>query len=92
MWCSVCGNFGNTIYHNRTSTRSEKKVNPSSEKTYLNPAEQEIKLWKCDVKENRLSKVPLLSDRNDQLTLLRKDHLDFLVEGRKGSSSFYFHS
>ncbi|GBN39091.1 hypothetical protein AVEN_152747-1 [Araneus ventricosus] len=69
---------------------SEKNVNPSSKKTDLTPAEQEIKLWKCDVKENRLSEVPLLSGRNDQLMFLRKDYLDFLVEGRKGSSSILF--
>ncbi|GBO05158.1 hypothetical protein AVEN_258350-1 [Araneus ventricosus] len=69
---------------------SEKNVNPSSKKSDLTPAEQEIKLWKCDVKENRLSEVPLMSSRNDQLTLLRKEYLDFVMKGRKCSSSILF--
>ncbi|GBO38276.1 hypothetical protein AVEN_108165-1 [Araneus ventricosus] len=67
---------------------SEKNVNPSSRKTDLITAEQEIKLWKCDVKENRRSEVPLLSGRNDQLPLLRKEYLNFVVKGRKGSSKY----
>ncbi|GBN40002.1 hypothetical protein AVEN_12001-1 [Araneus ventricosus] len=70
--------------------RIEKKVNPSSKKTDLIQAEQEIKLGKCDVKEYLFSGVLTLSGRNDQLTVLRKDYLDFLVVGREGSSSILF--